>query len=87
VKLRCIEKNDLPYVFAILVISMYSGIVVQSDIYDVIRQVFTAATAQLPPKGIGHSPQSRAIYGIDVMLQWKTFGQSGKLIVCRFSLA
>jgi len=51
---------------------------VQSDIYEVIRQMFTAATSQPPPKGIGHSPQSRAVYGVDVMLQWKTAGDSGK---------
>jgi len=54
---------------------------VQSDIYDVIRQVFTAATSQPPPKGIGHSPQSRSVYGIDVMLQWKTAGDSGKSLI------
>ena len=51
---------------------------VQNDIYDVIRQVFTAAVAEPPPKGIGHSPQSRAIYGVDVMLQWMTPTGSGK---------
>jgi len=51
---------------------------VKSDIYEVIRQVFTSATSQPPPKGIGHSPQSRAVYGIDVILQWKTAGNSGK---------
>ena len=51
----------------------------QNDIYEVIRQVFTAATLQPPPKGIGHSPQSRAIYGVDVMLQWTTSRDGGKL--------
>jgi len=53
---------------------------VQNDICEVIRQAFTAATARPPPKGIGHSPQSRAIYGVDVMLQWmKAGGGTGKL--------
>jgi len=40
--------------------------------------MFTAATARPPPKGFGHSPQSRAIYGVDVMLQWMTSRDSGK---------
>jgi len=51
---------------------------VQNDIYEVIHQMFTAATARPPPKGFGHSPQSRAIYGVDVMLQWMTSRDSGK---------
>jgi len=50
---------------------------VQNAIYGVIRQVFTAATSQPPPKGFGHSLQSRAIYGVDVMLQWITSKHSG----------
>jgi len=57
---------------------VYFDVCLQSDIYDVIRQVFTAAAAQPAPKGIGHSPQSRAIYGIDIMLQWMSSEEDGK---------
>jgi len=57
----------------------YCVVPVQKDIYETIRQVFTAATAEPPPKGIGHSPQSRAVYGLDIMLQWITSADSGKL--------
>ena len=57
---------------------MWIIVIVQNDIYEIIRQAFTSATAQPPPKGIGHSPQSRAIYGVDVMLQWITSPDSGE---------
>jgi len=44
----------------------------------VIRKVLEAGTAELPPKGLGHSPQSRAIYGFDFMLRWQATGETGK---------
>jgi hypothetical protein len=42
-----------------------------------IREVFEAATSERPPKGIGQSPQSRAVYGVDVMLKWVTTRDTG----------
>ena len=37
-----------------------------------ILEVLKAALVASPPKGLGHSPQSRAMYGVDVILKWDT---------------
>ena len=34
------------------------------------RELFEAAVIEDPPKGIGHSPQSRSMYAIDLLLKW-----------------
>ncbi len=36
-----------------------------------IRQIFEGATKQAPPRGIAHNPQSRAMYAVDLMLDWQ----------------
>ncbi len=36
-----------------------------------IKQVFEAATMVKPPKGLFNNPQSRAMYAIDLMLDWR----------------
>ena len=36
-----------------------------------IRQVFEGASKENPPKGIANNPQSRAMYAIDLMLDWR----------------
>ena len=38
-----------------------------------IKELFVAATSKDPPRGIGHSPQSRAVYGIDFSRRWTTY--------------
>ncbi len=43
---------------------------VESAIYSAIKEAFVVATANSPPKGLAHFPLSRAMYGVDVMLQW-----------------
>lgn len=35
-----------------------------------IRELFEAAVSKPPPMGIGHNPQSRALYAIDLLLKW-----------------
>ena len=42
----------------------------QGRVYDVLREVLDAACRQPPPKGIAQSPQSRAMYGVDIMFKW-----------------
>ena len=36
-----------------------------------IRKVFEGATRDDPPKGMANNPQSRAMYAIDLMLDWR----------------
>lgn len=50
--------------------SQYKWDDVEKEIFAVFKEVFRAATIKKPPSGICHSPQSRAMYAADVMLQW-----------------
>jgi len=54
---------------------------VLDKIHAVIRELFTAAVIRPPPAGIGHSPQSRAIYGVDVMLEWGNTAMDEKGVI------
>lgn len=44
---------------------------VEPKIFHMFREIFEAATAVAPPKGIAENPQSRAVYAVDLMLEWK----------------
>ena len=44
---------------------------VEGKIFEMIKKVFLCAAAKNPPEGLGHSPQSRALYAIDLMLSWQ----------------
>eukprot|EP00096_Caligus_rogercresseyi_P006630 TRINITY_DN2326_c0_g1_i1.p1 TRINITY_DN2326_c0_g1~~TRINITY_DN2326_c0_g1_i1.p1 ORF type:complete len:534 (-),score=108.36 TRINITY_DN2326_c0_g1_i1:98-1699(-) len=44
---------------------------VQPRIFKMLREVFEGAIGQDPPGGLGISPQSRAMYAVDLMLDWK----------------
>lgn len=43
---------------------------VQAEVFRVLRRVFELACSRPPPEGLGHSPQSRAMYAVDLMLEW-----------------
>lgn len=43
---------------------------IQVKIFQMIRQVFEGASKSEPPKGLANNPQSRAMYAIDLMLDW-----------------
>lgn len=43
---------------------------VEKLIVKMLREVFEAAVAVPPPRGIPPSPQSRAVYAADIMLSW-----------------
>ena len=45
-----------------------------------IREVFEGATMKYPPKGISNNPQSRAMYAVDLMLDWRTNDNGQKTI-------
>lgn len=44
---------------------------VEKSIFKMVSELFTAATSKSPPRGIGKSPQSRALYAADIMLSWQ----------------
>ncbi|XP_070169745.1 tubulin--tyrosine ligase-like protein 12 isoform X2 [Polyergus mexicanus] len=58
---------------------------VEPKILSVLRQVFEAAIAQPPPKGIAESPQSRAVYAADLMLEWRDSEMQPKLLEINFT--
>ena len=43
---------------------------VQDKIFAMFKSLFEGATKLAPPAGIGHNPQSRAMYASDLMLEW-----------------
>ncbi|KAH1015489.1 tubulin--tyrosine ligase-like protein 12 [Dendroctonus ponderosae] len=43
---------------------------IENKIYRMIRDIMECATAVPHPCGIAHSPQSRALYAVDLMLDW-----------------
>lgn len=45
---------------------------VEEDIFSMFKSAFKMAVSKEPPCGIGHSPQSRAMYASDLMLAWET---------------
>nr|XP_021186375.2 tubulin--tyrosine ligase-like protein 12 [Helicoverpa armigera] len=47
---------------------------VEKSIFEMIAELFTAATSKAPPCGIAKSPQSRALYAADIMLSWRNKG-------------
>lgn len=48
----------------------YSWRNIEADICRMLRDVLIGATQCKPPCGIGKSPQSRALYAADIMLEW-----------------
>lgn len=58
---------------------------VEPKILFVLKQVFEAAIAQLPPRGIAESPQSRALYAADLMLEWRDSEMQPKLLEINFA--
>ncbi|XP_050392329.2 tubulin--tyrosine ligase-like protein 12 isoform X1 [Patella vulgata] len=45
---------------------------IEQEVFQMIRELFTAATSLPPPRGIPPSPQSRSMYALDLMLSWET---------------
>lgn len=44
---------------------------VEPMILKMLKDVFEAATSMEPPRGIAESSQSRAVYAVDMMLEWR----------------
>ncbi|XP_071134636.1 tubulin--tyrosine ligase-like protein 12 [Mytilus edulis] len=45
---------------------------VEESIFQMFREMFEAASCKPAPAGIAPSPQSRAMYAVDLLLKWKT---------------
>ncbi|XP_076666159.1 tubulin tyrosine ligase-like 12 [Andrena cerasifolii] len=58
---------------------------VEPKILHMFREAFEAAIAEKPPKGIAESPQSRAVYAVDMMLEWKRAEMQPVLLEMNFS--
>ena len=43
---------------------------IELDIFSMLKAVFQGACQLAPPSGIAHSPQSRSMYAVDLMLKW-----------------
>lgn len=44
---------------------------VEKEIFDMLHEVFECASIKGPPCGIAPNPQSRAVYAVDLMLDWQ----------------
>ncbi|XP_063985288.1 tubulin--tyrosine ligase-like protein 12 [Diachasmimorpha longicaudata] len=58
---------------------------VEPKILKMLWEVFEGACAQEPPRGIGHNPQSRAVYAVDLMLEWDDNDMQPILLEFNFS--
>lgn len=45
---------------------------VEKSIFDMLKNILECAVLNPPPTGIAESPQSRAVYAADIMLEWTT---------------
>ncbi|XP_055940746.1 tubulin--tyrosine ligase-like protein 12 isoform X2 [Argiope bruennichi] len=43
---------------------------IENKIYKMIKDIFIASALREPPAGIGSFPGSRAMYGLDIILEW-----------------
>lgn len=58
---------------------------VQPKILRMFKEMFVAATCEDSPKGIAESPQSRAMYAADLMLQWRGKDMEPALLEVNFT--
>ena len=53
---------------------------VQAKIFKMFKEMFEGASALEAPQGIAHSPQSRAMYACDLMLDWQASEMVPKIL-------
>ncbi|XP_064613317.1 tubulin--tyrosine ligase-like protein 12 [Liolophura sinensis] len=58
----------------------YSWKSIESDIFSMFRELFEAAVSKPSPRGIPPSPQSRAMYAVDLLLKWDTNNTGDRII-------
>lgn len=52
---------------------------IENSIRKMLHEVLVGATQKEPPCGIGASPQSRALYAADIMLEWEDGGDEKRI--------
>lgn len=55
---------------------------VEAKCFKMIRQMFEGGCKEQAPRGLVHNPQSRAMYGIDLMLEWREGNSDIEPMVC-----
>ena len=58
---------------------------IETDICEMLKEMFIGATKEKPPKGICASPQSRALYAADIMLSLEDGKIQPKLLECNWT--
>ena len=59
----------------------------QAKIHETLVNVFQTVTAYSPPRGIGAYSKSRAMYAVDLLLEWKREqGSSSSTTSCNFNI-
>lgn len=57
---------------------------IESQICEMLKEVFTGATSKKPPCGIAENPQSRGLYAADIILSWEGEKIQSKLLEVNF---
>ncbi|VDP54297.1 unnamed protein product [Schistosoma margrebowiei] len=47
---------------------------IELKIHRLLVELFQAATKYPPPRGLTHNVQSRALYAVDILLEWRSNG-------------
>lgn len=47
---------------------------IEESVFQMFKEMFECAVIEAPPCGIAESPQSRALYAADIMLEWRNDG-------------
>lgn len=58
---------------------------IEADICEMLKEVLLGATFKHPPRGIAGSPQSRALYAADIMLEWDGDKMQPKLLEVNYT--
>lgn len=58
---------------------------IEADICEMLKEVLLGATFKQPPCGIAKSPQSRALYAADIMLEWDGEKMQPKLLEVNYT--
>ncbi|ESO84257.1 hypothetical protein LOTGIDRAFT_205898 [Lottia gigantea] len=70
--------------------SMYPWEDIQKDVFKMMRELFEAGSNSPAPRGIQPSPQSKAMYALDMMLSWEVNEQGEKYVqpqICEVNYA